>query len=172
MPMVKQAHSINSLAVELDRDRRTVAKALKGMRPDGMSATGRPGWFLETALRALQRTQRATGSGKSNEGCDSGGIIELFAQRARKKNPESDPGYVLDVDEAAKLFQQDRAAILTWLRAGMPYLKAGDWKTGEGFELLAHWIFDWITLALIASDAGGEQEAAAELKLSNFSTVG
>ncbi len=40
----------------------------------------------------------------------------------------------------------------------MPYSKLGDWETGAGFELIAHWCFDWIVLTWIAADAGAEQE--------------
>jgi hypothetical protein len=57
MAMVKTLWSINALATELDRDRRTVAKALANMPADGR-LSGKPAWFLDTALRALRADGR------------------------------------------------------------------------------------------------------------------
>lgn len=51
--MTKQLWSINALATEFDRDRRTVALALKNVRPDGR-LKGHAAWHLDTALAVLQ----------------------------------------------------------------------------------------------------------------------
>lgn len=56
MAMTKRLHSISALAVELDRDRRTIAAALKTVPADGTVAGGHSGWFLATALAALGPT--------------------------------------------------------------------------------------------------------------------
>lgn len=53
MAMTPSLFSIEALAVELGRDRRTVAKALRGFPCDG-ELNGRPAWRLQTALRALR----------------------------------------------------------------------------------------------------------------------
>ena len=53
MAMTRQAWSISGLATELGKDRRTIGKALRHVLPDGKTAGGYPGWFMETALRAL-----------------------------------------------------------------------------------------------------------------------
>ena len=53
MAMTRQAWSISGLATELGKDRRTIGKALRHVLPDGTTAGGYPGWFMETALRAL-----------------------------------------------------------------------------------------------------------------------
>jgi hypothetical protein len=57
MAMVKTLWSINALATELDRDRRTVAKALANVPADGR-LSGKPAWFLDTALRAMRADGR------------------------------------------------------------------------------------------------------------------
>jgi hypothetical protein len=53
----RQLWSINSLAIELNRDPRTVKKALERIDPDGM--IGRhPAWFLTSATQALAPVER------------------------------------------------------------------------------------------------------------------
>jgi hypothetical protein len=47
--------TISGLAVELDRDRRTIGKALARIPPDGRTASGDDGWYLKTVLAALGR---------------------------------------------------------------------------------------------------------------------
>jgi hypothetical protein len=47
--------TLSGLSVELDRDRRTVGKALARVAPDGKTASGDDGWYLTTALGALER---------------------------------------------------------------------------------------------------------------------
>src|SRR5262249_55566584 len=47
--------SISALAVELNRDRRTVAKCLRGIPADGQ-LNGHDAWFLQTALGALGKS--------------------------------------------------------------------------------------------------------------------
>jgi hypothetical protein len=58
--------SIEALAVELDRDRRTVGRALRATPPDG-EVQGKPRWFLSTAVRALDRRQGNVRSGNSSD---------------------------------------------------------------------------------------------------------
>src|SRR3954454_10380238 len=48
------------------------------------------------------------------------------------------------VKEVAAEYETEPAAVLTWLRAGLPYAQEGDWHTGEGFLLRNAWTFDWI----------------------------
>ena len=61
MGMVKKLWSISALAVELDRDRRTIAKFLRGVPPDGQ-LDGNPAWYLQTALSALSNSNQTVGS--------------------------------------------------------------------------------------------------------------
>src|SRR5215204_88798 len=164
MAMVRQLHSISALAVELSHDRRTIAKALNRIPPDGIRVGGHPGWYLQTAARALERQ----GSGKLLSGAvrDEGGIVKSFLDRTRRRRQRSnDPGVIFDVDQLTQAFGPDRETTLIWLKAGLPYWKEGDGETGDGFQFVAHWVLDWLTLALIAADAGGEQVCAAKLRL-------
>jgi hypothetical protein len=55
MSMTARLYTISGLSVELNRDRRTLGKALARVPPDGRTEAGDPGWFLTTALRALGR---------------------------------------------------------------------------------------------------------------------
>jgi hypothetical protein len=48
---------INALATELNRDRRTIARALRTIPPDGKSHDRHNAWHLTTALRALEATE-------------------------------------------------------------------------------------------------------------------
>jgi hypothetical protein len=53
MAMTRQLWSINGLATELGKDRRTLGRALRHVAADGTTRGGYQGWFMETALRAL-----------------------------------------------------------------------------------------------------------------------
>lgn len=57
MGMTAKLYSLNGLATELQRDRRTVGKALSHTKPDGETPTGDPAWHLTTALSALGQAE-------------------------------------------------------------------------------------------------------------------
>jgi hypothetical protein len=57
MGMTAKLYSLNGLATELQRDRRTVGKALARVPPDGKTPSGDPAWHLVTALAALDRIE-------------------------------------------------------------------------------------------------------------------
>jgi hypothetical protein len=59
MSMTPQLFSLSGLAVELRQDRRTVAKKLRGVAPDGELPGGHRGWFLATALREIDPPRRS-----------------------------------------------------------------------------------------------------------------
>jgi hypothetical protein len=60
MAMQPRLFSIEGLAVELGRDRRTVAKALRGVPAEG-ETSGRPAWRIATAVAALRRREDTNG---------------------------------------------------------------------------------------------------------------
>ena len=64
MAMVPKPLSISALSVELGRDRRTIAKALARIPPDGTTESGDAGWLVVTALNALDRN----GDGRRGNG--------------------------------------------------------------------------------------------------------
>jgi hypothetical protein len=69
--MRKQLWTISGLAVELDRDRRTIADALSNVRADGEKA-GRSAWFMTSAIRALSSDP------------EGDGLLDPAQERARK----------------------------------------------------------------------------------------
>jgi hypothetical protein len=56
----KKLWSINELAIELGRNARTVRRALQRAKPDG-KLQGRPAWYLDSAVAALDYHGRVTG---------------------------------------------------------------------------------------------------------------
>lgn len=61
MAMTRQLWTINGLATELGKDRRTLAKALRHVPADGTTRGGYQGWYMETALRTLSDKGQAAG---------------------------------------------------------------------------------------------------------------
>ena len=59
MAMTRQLWTINGLATELGKDRRTLGRVLRHVAADGTTRGGYKGWFMETALRALNRKGKA-----------------------------------------------------------------------------------------------------------------
>jgi hypothetical protein len=53
--------SLSGLALELNRNFRTVSRAIATIKPDGKSADGKPRWFLSTGAAALAEHERKTG---------------------------------------------------------------------------------------------------------------
>ena len=79
MSMTAKFYSISALATELQRDRRTVAKALARVAPDGKTPSGDPAWFLTTALTALDRNEdRRSHHGGDNRDIDE---VEVASQK-------------------------------------------------------------------------------------------
>lgn len=76
MAYVAALHTVNALATELGRDRRTIANALRAVTPDGKSGRW-DAWYLTTALKAL-------GSGDGND------ALDWNAERTRKAKEEAD----------------------------------------------------------------------------------
>jgi hypothetical protein len=64
MAMQPALFTSEAIAVELNRDRRTVAKALRNVRPDG-EVRGRRAWRITTALSALRSRDGAAGGDNS-----------------------------------------------------------------------------------------------------------
>jgi hypothetical protein len=64
MPQVAKIWSISGLATELGKDSRTISRALRRVPEDGKAdKAGHPGWFMSTALKALNASPR----GESND---------------------------------------------------------------------------------------------------------
>lgn len=156
MAMTKQLYSISALAVELGKDRRTVASALESVPADGTIAGGHRGWFLTSALDAIDRGGKPAGEGPlAHFASRLDGWQEIYAADHLD----------MPINDAADALGFDHERLLTWLRAGMPYVVAGDFKTGKGFVLRPAWVVDWqITLQCIAR-ATGDRSTARKLGL-------
>jgi hypothetical protein len=144
MAMVKTLWSINALATELDRDRRTVAKALANVPGDGR-LSGRPAWYLDTALRAL----RVDGRDSTR---DQDPLLSILILRLENwRDIHAQPHFDLSIESFAKRIGMPERNIIVWLRAGLPYAVEGDWASGRGFVLRPSWVIEWI--AAISSRA-------------------
>ena len=135
--------SLNGLETETGRDRRTLGKILSTIPPDGHLAKD-PAWYLMTVLSAIDNYENPVPSRRAGvSGRDA--YIEAFVSRARewrqiRKEQTGGYGRRIPFVTAASMFTGgDGEALLTWLRAGMPFAKEGDWETGDGFVLVAQW---------------------------------
>jgi hypothetical protein len=141
MAMLPQLFSLSGLAVELNRDRRTIASALRNMRPDGVLPSGAPGFRLATALRALRGTTlAATGSEVSDP------IASFLEDRLADPSLVTGGRMLMSLAEAARMLGEDEKTALHWLRAGAPFVSKGDWSTGTGFVIDFSHVVGWLIL--------------------------
>ena len=155
MAMTRSLYSISALATELGRDRRTIAAALATVPADGKRGVHRA-WFLSTALDALDPKRRLVAETFIDHLCDR---LDGWQEVYGGGKP------AVPIDQAADLLAVDRDAVLTWLRAGMPYSVEGDWQTGEGFEIVLSWAIDWVVMVHGLAVHQGAEKAARRLRL-------
>ncbi len=170
LSMTAQLWSINGLAAELGKDRRTVASALRTVPPDG-KLQGHPAWFLATALATL-RPEHAAAPDRQRRSA----IIEVLLDRLEGWQEAHDPtnaetrrreamGGPITVPVMAQLIGAAPQDVLTWLRAGMPYQCEGDWRTGRGFELVPAWAIEWVLTVIAQLRLNDDWDAARRLGL-------
>jgi hypothetical protein len=156
MAMTRTLFSISALAVELGKDRRTVASVLDSVPSDGTIAGGHRGWFLTSALDAIDRGGKPAGEGPL---AHYAGRLEAWREIHAADHLD------MPINEAAEALGIDHERLLTWLRAGLPYVEAGDFETGDGFILRPAWVIDWeISLQCIAR-ATGDRSTARKLQI-------
>jgi hypothetical protein len=119
-------------------DRRTVAKALSSVPKDG-HISGEKAWHLTTALRAILEP-RPGGAQRFTEHND---IVARLEDRLEHPPILHSEIPTLSVGEYAGLTRQSASNVLKMLKAGMPFVEEGDWRTGEGFTLRLHWAMEW-----------------------------
>lgn len=78
MAMTPKLWSISAAAVELKKDRRTIAAALRDVQPDGKISARAHGWRLDTILSALSPATADAGD------------LDLNEQRARLAKEQAD----------------------------------------------------------------------------------
>ena len=160
MAMTKQLWSISGLATELGRDRRTIAKALIGVAPDG-ELSGEKAWFFETALSALNEGKRVPPTPE----IDDFTAMLLRRIESRRKSFSQRNLYSFSVDEIAEMSDVRPADVLCWLKAGMPYAEEGNWRTGAGFRIPLIWAMDWQVLICGYAAHRGQECLAKKLGL-------
>jgi hypothetical protein len=88
MAMTRQLWSLNGLATELGKDRRTIGRVLRHVPADGMTRGGYKGWFMETALRALRgKGQVSSGHPPTPPGFEIIGRVENPVDKAQLLTP-------------------------------------------------------------------------------------
>ncbi|PVE22303.1 hypothetical protein DC522_21720 [Microvirga sp. KLBC 81] len=160
MAMQKQLWSLSALAVELNRDRRTVAKALDGISPDGLVA-GNRAWHLQTALKALNLGDPAPAASRSG----GSGMVENIKHRLanwKTIHDDKEPP-ALPIEVVAEVMDVRVSTVLAWLRAGCPYLKAGSWANGSGFKLHYAWIVEWSVMVAETVARSGDADLSRQL---------
>jgi hypothetical protein len=161
MAMTARLFTISALATDLDRDRRTIAAALRGVPPDGKS--GRfDAWLLSTAMLHLDRRRADGHKPKSKIGEHFFGRLCEWRQ-IRKECGKDTPRH--DAHWMEENFGASREDVLTWLRAGLPFAVEGDWETGEGFEFISYHVIDWHLLLNAALYANSDEVTAKRLAL-------
>jgi DNA-binding transcriptional MocR family regulator len=110
--------SINKLCAELQRNFRTVSRALADVPADGV-LNGRPGWLMSSAIAAMRRYE-----GRSN--------------RFDGRPPADDDGTPAAIDRAASAVQDllDRLRAETSVEARRALLRAEGRRVGELHRLL------------------------------------
>jgi hypothetical protein len=73
---------------------------------------------------------------------------------------------VWSIHETAEALGRPRDQLLMWLRAGMPYVTAGSWETGDGFHLCPAWTIDWYITTKAVVQASGSSHIAQQLGIS------
>ena len=158
----RQLWSINGLSVELRMDRRTLAKKLEGVPPDG-EIKGHAAWYLSTALDAIESRQ-ASSTRPVNRARSS--VLQHFLDRMHDwRDLCQGPPILFTIEDIAEMFDVSRETVLGWLRAGMPYREAGCFETGEGFKLVRSWVIDWTFALNMLVRAFGDHQGRRELRL-------
>ncbi|WP_147377643.1 hypothetical protein [Mesorhizobium waimense] len=157
--MTPSLYSISALAVELNRDRRTIAAALDRVTADGVVTGGHRAWYLRTALKALKAEPP-----KQFDPAD-GPLAAMLDRLDSWQEVHSTEAKPVRLDEMADLIGEPAASVLTWLRAGCPYVERGDFETGAGFMLRPSWVIDWLVSASILARKTGDAVSAAKLQL-------
>ena len=92
--------------------------------------------------------------------------LDIFVQRLRSWRSTTGSPIECTLPQTAEIIGVMPEAVLTWLRAGAPFVSAGDLSTGGGFALRPAWIADFHRLAIFAANTLQDHEAARRLHLS------
>ena len=162
--MAKKLWSVNAIAAELDYDRRTVTKRLAEVKPDGV-LRGHSAWHLDTVLSVLNPRKEVPDVAVD-------GLLAFAVSRVRDwheiyvdNGSSGELTGAVSIEVMAKCAGVEPEDVLTWLRAGCPYLTEGDWRTGAGFVLRFSWAAEWASLMLTRVTNANDWQAQKALGL-------
>ena len=133
MAMTPRGWTINALATELDRDRRTIAKKLARVPP--IEVRGRSKYYrLRDALDALEDKRPAPSAPSPEE------QLEAFAIHLESPLP------IRTWDEIRDMFGADDTEVRRWVRYGCPFVEAGPLDSTTGWSFRTGHVFRWLAL--------------------------
>jgi hypothetical protein len=146
----RQLWSINALSNELNRNQRTVKRALQNVPPDGMLGQ-HPAWFMTTAVQALTPVERRFRPSNGNEEAAADNVESTWADlRDAFGDLEREPSI-----DRRRIMAQDVAPLISELEAALNAV----WHTDE-----AQVVYGPLRDRLIAT-AISELARLAELKM-------
>jgi hypothetical protein len=133
MGMQRKLWSLSSLAVELQKNVRTIAKALDGVQPDGVLGPKQsPAWFLSSVFVALTKHEQQSGRGRTGIGDQRVRLVKEQADKVAHENATRRSEYWLAADvvrEWADVFRELSAKLLAIpdrLASRLPHLSRFD----------------------------------------------
>lgn len=150
--MTEKIYSVNALSTLTGIDRRTLARALQGIEPDGRLRSG-AGWSVGTAQDALANLPDARRTASRPTRARNHPLLSIMIERLECWREIHAKGRkVMTLAEVANLMGVLEGDVLMWLRAGLPYAEAGDFATGQGFKLVPSWTIDWLSAIRALAD--------------------
>lgn len=154
MGMTPHGWSVNALATELGRDRRTIAKRLAEAGVEPVEVNGRVRLYrLRDALDVLEAPPSPQPARSAAYGSNAERVFD-FAMASPRRYKLSGLA-VQSWNGVAALFGASDDDIREWLRFGCPYLRSGDAETGKGWKFSIPHLGRWIALWGAALDRMG-----------------
>ena len=143
--------TINALATELERDRRTIAKKLARVRP--IEVRGRSKYYrLRDALDALEEKRPAPSIPSPYD------QVEMFETNLERPLP------IRTWDEIRGMFAIEDAELRRWVRYGCPFVEAGSLDCSTSWSFRTGHVFRWLALFTSYLEVRGLLPPAAELR--------
>lgn len=137
---------------------------------------GRP-WTFDLAAVVRWREDQARQEGAQRGSPDVDPLAEHFLDRLRgwedipSRSKKPGPlGKPVDIATCAEFLRASPGDVLTWLRVGAPYAKVGNWRTGNGFQVIPLHVLDFaLLLGRVAAQSPAVTAAhIEELGLNSF----
>lgn len=146
-PQANQVLSVNALALQIGKDRRTIAAALQGVKSEGKTSQGFPGWTMKTALAALQ----AGGSGQVERARLDRARAELAELDLRRKREE-----LVEASEVDEMMQRVASTVrMRLLAVPSAVAPVAAFKSAAAVEAIVRTAIDDALHALTELDKSG-----------------